>query len=175
MPATVWMQATEVTQATTVTSATSNINDSNIMTAHNSRNASHSRNVSNNRTANTVCMHSKAGMLAKTVKSAKAWREANSSRDNMNITVSTAEGRPAKARMPEIQQKRLTNNSTSISRDANSTIWTPITHEFLQKFAKKSSEWQKFVKKDINKSKIPHFFPIVFSKSDSYRTIESTM
>jgi hypothetical protein len=33
---------------------------------------------------------------------ATAWREANSSRDNRNITVSTAEGRPATARMPEI-------------------------------------------------------------------------
>jgi hypothetical protein len=30
-------------------------------------------------------------MLAKTVKPATAWREANSSRDNKNITVSTAE------------------------------------------------------------------------------------
>jgi hypothetical protein len=93
------MQATAVTQATTVMSATSNTkNDSNIMTAHNSRNESHSRNVSNNRTANTVCTHSKAGMLVKTVKSASAWREANSSRDNRNITASTAKGRPAKAR-----------------------------------------------------------------------------
>jgi hypothetical protein len=43
-------------------------------------------------------------MLAKTVKSTTAWREANSSRDNRNITASTAEGRPAKARMPEIQK-----------------------------------------------------------------------
>jgi hypothetical protein len=33
---------------------------------------------------------------------ATAWREANSSRDNRNITVSTAEGRPATTRMPEI-------------------------------------------------------------------------
>jgi hypothetical protein len=66
------MQATAVTQATTVMSATSNTkNDSNIMTAHNYRNESHSRNVSNNRTANTVCTYSKAGMLVKTVKSAK--------------------------------------------------------------------------------------------------------
>jgi hypothetical protein len=30
-------------------------------------------------------------MLAKTVKPATAWREANSSRDNKNITTSTAE------------------------------------------------------------------------------------
>jgi hypothetical protein len=98
------MQATAMTQATTVTPATSNIkDDSNIMTAHNSRNASNSRNVSNNRTANTVWTQSKAGMLAKTVKPATAWREANSSRDNRNITASTAEGRPATARMPEIQ------------------------------------------------------------------------
>jgi hypothetical protein len=90
------------------------------MTVHNSRNTSNSRNVSNNRTAgaNTVWTQSKAGMLAKTLKLATAWREANSSRDNRNITASTAEGRPATARMPEIQQA---NNSTSISRDANNS------------------------------------------------------
>ncbi len=72
------------------------------MTAHISRNASNSRNVSNTRTANTVWMQSKSGMLAKTVKPATAWREANSSRDNRNTTASTAEGRPTTARMPEI-------------------------------------------------------------------------
>jgi hypothetical protein len=63
-----------------------------------------SRNESNNRTANTVWTPSKAGMLAKkkkTDKPATAWREA-SSRDNRNITASTAEGRPVKKRMPEI-------------------------------------------------------------------------
>jgi hypothetical protein len=97
MPATVWMQKT------TVMPATSNIkNDNNIMTAQNSRNAGNSRNESNNRTANTVWTPSKAGMLAKTVKPATAWREDNSSRDNGNITASTAEGRPATTRMPEI-------------------------------------------------------------------------
>jgi hypothetical protein len=42
-----------------------------------------------------------AGMLEKTVKPATARREANSSRDNRNITASTAEGRPS-IRMPEI-------------------------------------------------------------------------
>jgi hypothetical protein len=47
-------------------------------------------------------MPSKAGMVAKTVKPATAWREANSSRDNRNITVSTAEGRPTTTRIPEI-------------------------------------------------------------------------
>jgi len=41
-------------------------------------------------------------MPAKTVKLATAWREANSSRDKRNITASTAEGRPAITRMPEI-------------------------------------------------------------------------
>jgi hypothetical protein len=41
-------------------------------------------------------------MLAKTVKPATAWREDNSSRDNRNITASTAEGRPITTRMPEI-------------------------------------------------------------------------
>jgi hypothetical protein len=79
----------------------------NIMTAHNSRDASKSRNESNNKTANTVRMPSKAGMLAKTVKPATAWREANSSRDNRNNTASTAEGRPATTRMPEKLPDRL--------------------------------------------------------------------
>jgi hypothetical protein len=44
----------------------------------------------------------KAGMFAKTVKPATSWREANSSRDNRNITTSTAEGRPIPTRMPEV-------------------------------------------------------------------------
>jgi hypothetical protein len=71
------MQATAVTQATTVTPTASNIKDDcNIMTAHNSTNTSNSRNESNNRTANTVWMLSKAGILAKPVKPATAWREA---------------------------------------------------------------------------------------------------
>ncbi len=110
------------------------------MAAHNSRSASNSRNESNNRTANAVWTLSKAGMLAKTLKPATARREANCSRDKRNITASTAEGRPAKARMPE---RRLTNNSTSVSKDANSTIWTPTTHEFSRKFNKKLSERRK--------------------------------
>jgi hypothetical protein len=38
-------------------------------------------------------------MLAKTVKTATAWRVANSSRDNRKITTSTAEGISATARM----------------------------------------------------------------------------
>jgi len=41
-------------------------------------------------------------MLAKAVKSAPALREANSSKDNRNITPSTAEGRLATTTMPEI-------------------------------------------------------------------------
>jgi hypothetical protein len=60
----------------------------------------------------------KAGMLAKKVKLATAWREANCSRDNKNITASTAEGRLITTRMPE----------KSISRNANSTIWMPTAH-----------------------------------------------
>ena len=76
------------------------------MTAHNIRNGSNSRNESNNRTANTVWTPIKAGMLAKTVKPATALREANSNRDNKNITASTAEGRPATTRMPEIVETR---------------------------------------------------------------------
>jgi hypothetical protein len=48
---------------------TSNIkDDSNIMTTN------YSRNESNNRTTNTVWILSKAGILAKTVKPATAWR-----------------------------------------------------------------------------------------------------
>jgi hypothetical protein len=75
------MHATAVTQATTVMPATSNVkDDSNIMTAHNSRNASNSSNESNNRTANTLWAPSKAGLFAKTVKPATAWRETNSRR-----------------------------------------------------------------------------------------------
>ncbi len=92
MHATVWMQATAVTQAA-VKPATNNIkDDSNIMITHNSRKASNSKNESNNRSANTVWTPPKAGMLAKTT--ATAWREANSSRDNRNITASPAEGDP---------------------------------------------------------------------------------
>jgi hypothetical protein len=72
------------------------------MTAQNSRNTSNSKNKTNNRTANTVWTPSKAGILAKTAKPAKAWREATSSRDNRNITASTAEGGPATTVMPEI-------------------------------------------------------------------------
>ena len=62
-------------------------------------------------------MPSKAGMLAKTVKLATAWREIR------NITASTAEGRPATASIPEIVE--------------HSTIRMPTTHEFSRKFAKK--------------------------------------
>ncbi len=74
------------------------------MDAHNSKNASNSRNESSNRTANTAWTPTKAGMLAKTLKPATAWREANSSRGNRNITgtASTAKGRPATTRIPEI-------------------------------------------------------------------------
>jgi hypothetical protein len=46
------------------------------------------------------------------------------------------------------------NNSTSISRDANSIVWTPTTNEFSGKFMKKSSK-----------------SPVGFSQSDSYQTI----
>ncbi len=44
----------------------------------------------------------KAGMFAKTVKPATAWKKANSSRDIRNITASTAEGRHIRAKMLEI-------------------------------------------------------------------------
>ncbi len=166
------MQATAVTQATTATPATGNINDdSNIMTAHNSRTASSSRNVSNNRTTNTGWTQSKAGMLAKTLKPATAWRVANSSRDNRNITASTAEGRPGTVRMPTRNSKDA-RNSTSISRDANSTIWTPTIHEFSRKFAERRKTRGEIRKK---RKKFPIFCTRDFSNSDSYRTIGSPM
>jgi hypothetical protein len=98
-------------------------------------------------------------MLAKTVKPAAAWREANSSKDNRNITMSTAEGIPSTARMPEMVQTSQ-QQYESISRDANSTIWTPTTHEFSRKFAKKASELQRICRerlkiagKDLKKRK----------------------
>jgi hypothetical protein len=73
------------------------------MTAHNSKKARNDRNESNNRIANSVWTPSKAGMLAKTVEPATAWWEANSSRYyKRNITTSTAKGRPARTRVPEI-------------------------------------------------------------------------
>jgi hypothetical protein len=52
------------------------------------------------------------------VKLATAWREANCSRDNKNITASTAEGRLITTTMPEKkhQQERQQHNM-----DANST------------------------------------------------------
>jgi hypothetical protein len=97
------LSATAVTQATPVTPATSNIkDDSNFMTTHNIRNASNSRNESNKRTANTVWTPPKTGMPAKTENPQTAWQEANSCRDNRNITASTAEGRPITTRTPEI-------------------------------------------------------------------------
>ncbi len=76
------------------------------MTVHNSRNES------NNRTANTVWMPPNAGMLAKTVKPATAWKEANSSRDNRNITASTSEGRPITTRIVETNQQQLASAGT---------------------------------------------------------------
>jgi hypothetical protein len=65
-----------VTQATTVTPITGNIKAGcNIMTAHKNRNTSNSMNESNSRTTNTIWTQPKAGILAKTVKPATAWRQ----------------------------------------------------------------------------------------------------
>jgi hypothetical protein len=50
--------------------------------------------------------------------------------------------------------------------DANSTISTPTTHEFLRKFAKKSSELEK-----IHEERRKKELKIDFSSSDSYWTI----
>jgi hypothetical protein len=105
MHATVWRLATAVTQTTTVTPARSKFkDDSNIMIAHNSRMASSSRDESNNSINNTAWTPSKAGMLAKPVMPATARREANYSRDNRNVTASTAEGRSTVTRIPEIEE-----------------------------------------------------------------------
>jgi hypothetical protein len=66
------------------------------MTAHKSRNASNRSNESNNRTANTVWTLSKAGILAKTVKPATAWR-----RPTVTETIGTSQR----------QQQRETRNN----------------------------------------------------------------
>jgi hypothetical protein len=59
---------------------------------------------------------------------------------NQHIIASTADGRPMTTRMPEIvetrqqqyyQQQGLQQHNMA----ANSTLWTPTTHEFLRKFA----------------------------------------
>ncbi len=65
--------------------------------------------------------------------------------------------------------QRLANNRTSISRVVNSTIWTPTTHKFLWKFAKKSSKRRKIHEERRKKEKILHFL------SDRYQTIGSPM
>ncbi len=93
----------------------------------------------------------KSRNACKAVKPATAWRESNSSRDNRNITASTAEGRPATTRMPEIvktsiqltQQGRQQHNKV-----ANSTIWMPTS--FSQKFASQKND-EKLLKSDLNK------------------------
>jgi hypothetical protein len=59
------------------------------MTAHNSRKASNSRNESNNKTAQHA---TKSRDACKNSEASYIMEEANSSRDNRNITVSTAEG-----------------------------------------------------------------------------------
>ena len=85
-------------------------------------------------------------MLAKKVKLATAWREANSSRDNKNITASTAEGILTTTRMPEKASAGTPTAQYGGQQhimDTNSTMWTPTTYEFSRKFAKNSSEWQK--------------------------------
>jgi hypothetical protein len=76
-------------------------------------------------------------MLAKTVKLATAWREANSSRDNRNITASTAEGRSITIRVQKIDRDQPTTVQASAgtptahygrqqhNMDANSSLWTP--------------------------------------------------
>jgi hypothetical protein len=94
----------------------------------------------------------KAGMLAKKVKLATAWREANCSRENKNITASTAEGRLITTRMPEKASAGTPTAQYGCQQhimDTDSTMWKPTIYEFLRKFAKKKlvRVAKKFVKK----------------------------
>ncbi len=70
------------------------------------------------------------------------------------------------------QKQQGFNQSTSISRDANSTVKTPTTRGVSRK-----TRWngEKFVKKDTKRVKILNFGPIDFTQFDSYPTIGSPM
>ncbi len=86
---------------------------------------------------NNSCKGSQLGLLC-----------CNSSIDNMD------KGHHfAAAGMPEIIEM-TTTVLASCSRDANSTVWTPTTHEFSQKFVNKSSEQRKVRYGSVNPTTI---------------------
>jgi hypothetical protein len=93
----------------------------------------------------------KAGMLAKKVKLATAWREANCSRENKNITASTSEGRLITTRMPEKASAGTPTAQYGCQQhimDTDSTMWTPTTYEFFAEIRQKLVRVaKKFVKK----------------------------
>ncbi len=68
-----------------------------------------------------------------------------------------AEGRTRNSR--DVRNSRDANNRTSISRNANSTVFTPTTYEFSQKFAKyySSQNGEKFAKKYTKRVRIAHY------------------
>jgi predicted NodU family carbamoyl transferase len=104
-------------------------------------------------------------MLAKTVKPATAWREANSSRDNKNITASTAErethnNKNGKIAEPSQQQYYHQQGRQQHNMDANNTLWTPTAQcgrqqlmSFRRNSPKSCQSGAKFVKKYAKKSK----------------------
>jgi hypothetical protein len=71
------------------------------MTTHNSRSPINRRNDNTNRTANKVWTPPRAVMLAKTMKLAMAWREANSSK-MIGTSQRQQQKRPITTRMSEI-------------------------------------------------------------------------
>jgi hypothetical protein len=94
-PTTLGTPAIAGRQATAVTTASSNSSDSNSMAARNIRNES------NNRTVNTVETQAKAGTLAKVVKPATAYREANYSRaPKLTLEMTAATGAIGTSKMP---------------------------------------------------------------------------
>jgi hypothetical protein len=108
----------------------------------------------------------------------KTWTFATSARENRNITdVNSRRGRHATVGMTEIVEKRCQQQyNDHISRNANSTVWTPTAHEFSQKFARKLSERRKIhaerqdsIKREKNSPFLAWF--TVFSWSDSYQNI----
>jgi hypothetical protein len=99
-------------------------------------NASNSRNESNNRTINTVGVPAKAGMLAKVVKPATACREANYSRDTIDIRedsrsrdnrhiMNVNSRRTARIRQYESQQHSVGTTATAaeLTTITLATVW----------------------------------------------------
>ncbi len=93
----------------------------------------------------------------------------NSCRNNRNITDVNSKRETSNSK--DARNIRA-NNSNSISRDTNSTIWMPTTHGFHENAPKSLQISKKFVKK-MQKIVLKKF-PIYFSKSDIYRTFGSS-